>query len=82
LLQTTLNDPLVGKIATVIFGMIVINLLVCFVQGLTSGSVESSDRRYGIQYDLSFFRFLAAILLIIGIFGAIAQRTEKSRGLE
>jgi hypothetical protein len=58
LLQTTLNDPLVGKIATVIFGMIVINLLVCFVQGLTSGSVESSDRRYVIQYRLPFLDIL------------------------
>jgi hypothetical protein len=72
-----LNDPLVAKIATAVIGMIVINLLVRFLQGLTSSHVESSDMRYGIRRGLTFFGYLAAILLIIGIFGAIAQTDGK-----
>ena len=77
LLQTTLNDPLIAKIATAVIGMIAINLLVRFLQGLTSSHVESSDMRHGIRRGLTFFGYLAAILLIIGIFGAIAQTDGK-----
>lgn len=67
-LQTTLNDPFVGKIAAAVFGIFVINLLVRFFQGLISSRVESRDMRYGIRRGLTFFGYLAAILLIIGIF--------------
>jgi len=67
-LQTTLNDPFVGKIAAAVIGMIVINLIVRFLQGLISTRVESRDMRYGIRRGLTFFGYLAAILLIIGIF--------------
>ncbi|MBK8783133.1 MAG: mechanosensitive ion channel [Anaerolineales bacterium] len=67
-LQTTLNDPFVRKIAAAVIGMIVINLIVRFFQGLISSRVESRDMRYGIRRGLTFFGYLAAILLIIGIF--------------
>lgn len=40
-LQTTLNDPFVGKIAAAVFGIFVINLLVRFFQGLISSRVGS-----------------------------------------
>jgi hypothetical protein len=66
-----------ATIATAIIGMIVINLLVRFLQSLTSSHVESSDMRFGIRRGLTVFGYLAAILLIIGIFGAIAQTDGK-----
>ncbi len=59
LLQATLNDPLLGKIAIAVIGMIAINVLVRFLRGRTSTHVESSDVRYGIQRGVLFFGYLA-----------------------
>lgn len=76
-LQTTLHDPLIGKLATAVIGMIVINLPVRFLQGLTPSHVESNGLRYGVRRGLTFSGYLAVILLIIGIFGVIAQTDGK-----
>ena len=67
-LQTYLYDPFVGKITAILIGVIIINLIVRFLQRLASSHVESKEIRYGIRRSLTFFGYLAAVLVIVGIF--------------
>lgn len=66
--QTVLYDPFVGKIVAILIGVIVINLIVRFLQRLSSSRIKSKEMRYGIRSSLKFFGYLAAVLMIIGIF--------------
>lgn len=67
-LQTYLYDPFVGKIVAIVIGIIIINLVVRFLQRLASSHVKSKDVRYGLRRSLTFFGYLASVLLIIGVF--------------
>ena len=67
-LKNTFYDPLIGKIVLIVAGIIIINLSVRFLQRQVSGYVESKEVRYGIRRSLTFFGYLAVVLLIIGIF--------------
>ena len=67
-LQSVLFDPLVGKAVAALIGIVIINLIIRFLQRLVASRVSSKDVRYGIRRGLTFFGYLAAVLLIIGIF--------------
>lgn len=67
-LQTVLYDPFVGKVIAVIIGIIVINLIVRFLQRMVSSRVALKNTRYGIRRGLTFFGYIATVILIIGIF--------------
>ena len=67
-LQTVLYDPIIGKIVAILVGIIIINLIVRFLQRYIASHVDSKDVRYGIRRAVTFFGYLAAVLLIIGIF--------------
>jgi len=66
--QTVLYDPFVGKIVAIVIGIIIINLVIRFLQRLASSNIKSKEVRYGLRRSLTFFGYLAAVLLIIGIF--------------
>lgn len=67
-LQTVLYDPFIGKMVAILIGIIIINLIVRFLQRFVSSSVNSKDVRYGIRRGVTFFGYLAAALLILGVF--------------
>lgn len=67
-LQSVIYDPFIGKIVAIAAGIIVINLIVRFLQRLALSRVETKELRYGIRQGLTFFGYLAVVLLIIGVF--------------
>jgi small-conductance mechanosensitive channel len=67
-LKTVLYDPFVGKIVATVIGIIIINLVVRFLQRLASIRIESKEVRYRIRRGLKFFGYLAAVILLVGIF--------------
>ncbi len=67
-LKTFFADPLVIKILIVVIGIVVINILVRFLQRLASGRLESKVLRYSMRRGLTFFGYLASIILALVIF--------------
>jgi hypothetical protein len=67
-LKTILAEPLAIKIIIVAIGVVVINLLVRFLQRLASGRLESKGIRYSIRRGLTFFGYLASIILVLVVF--------------
>jgi small-conductance mechanosensitive channel len=67
-LKTILAEPLAIKIIIVVIGVIVINLLVRFLQRLASGRLESKGIRYSMRRGLTFFGYLASIILVLVVF--------------
>lgn len=68
LLQIVLYDPFVGKIVAIVIGIIIINLVIRLTQRWVFSHVKSKDVRYGLRRSSKFFGYLAAVLLIIGVF--------------
>ncbi|MBI9050888.1 MAG: mechanosensitive ion channel [Anaerolineaceae bacterium] len=67
-IKTILYDPIIGKIIATLVGIIIINLLVRFLQRMLSSRLETKEIRYKVRRGLSFFGYLAIVLLIIGVF--------------
>ncbi len=67
-LQTILFDPFIGKITTVVIGIILINLLVRFLQRLVATKLESKEVRYGFRRGVNFLGYLAIVLMVVGVF--------------
>src|SRR5574337_217674 len=67
-LQTLLYGPVVGKIVTTIIGIIIINLIVRYLQELLAGRVKTKEMQYGFRRGLTFFGYLATVVLVIGVF--------------
>ncbi len=67
-LQSALANPFIGKLISTIVGVIIINLIVRFLHGLASSRLQSKEVRYSIRRVVTFFGYLAIVLLTIGIF--------------
>jgi small-conductance mechanosensitive channel len=67
-LHTVLYNPIAGKIAAAVIGIILINLIVRFLQRMASSRLKSKETRYSIRRSLTFFGYLAAVILLIGVF--------------
>ncbi|GAB4472571.1 MAG: mechanosensitive ion channel [Anaerolineales bacterium] len=67
-LNKILDEPFVGKLIAVLLGVFIINLIVQFLQRLVASRVQSKEVRYRIRRGLKFIGYVAAILLLIGVF--------------
>ncbi len=67
-LKTMLYDPLVGKIITVIVGVIIINLIVQYLKRLVTARFKTKETRFSARRGLGFFKYIAVVVLIIGVF--------------
>ncbi len=67
-LEKFLYDPTVGKIATIIIGLMVIWLIIRFVQRKFLYKIDSNDNRYRAKKFSSFIGYLFSIILITIVF--------------
>jgi small-conductance mechanosensitive channel len=67
-LNNILVDPLAVKIIIIVIGLIIINLLVRFLQHLISGRFYSKGTYYSIRRGLTFFVYMASIILVLVVF--------------
>lgn len=63
-----LYDPTVGKIVSVIVGLIIINLLARAARRILLGRIENNDTRYRLRKLVNAFGALLSILLITVVF--------------
>ncbi len=62
LVETWLYDPLVGRIALVVFGVLLIQVLMRFPQRSLGRYAQSSDARYRLRKFLSLARLFTRLL--------------------
>ncbi len=67
-LQNGFYDPTVGKIVTVIVGIIIINVLTRVTRRLLLGRIESTDNRYRFRKLVNAAGALVSILLVTIVF--------------
>ncbi len=63
------SDPIYGKIATILIGIVVINIIVHFFQRLVTRYISDSDTSYGIRRALTFVGYVLIVLFIVSVIG-------------
>ncbi len=67
-LQNFLFNSLIGRVITIVVGIILINLIVRFLQSLASSKIKTKEVRFNTRRGLTFFGYLAMVILVIGVF--------------
>jgi small-conductance mechanosensitive channel len=68
LVQKWIHDPMVGRIALVVLGVLLIQVLMRFLRTSLGRYVHSSDARYRMRKFLSFGGYLVMLLFIAAVF--------------
>ena len=67
-LEKILYDPMVGKIVTLVVGIIVIRVLVGLFQRFFAGRIQSNEARYTVRKTLSLVGYALVIVFTLGLF--------------
>ncbi|WP_432821146.1 mechanosensitive ion channel family protein [Trichloromonas sp.] len=67
-LDKILYDPMVGKIVTLVVGILVIRVLVGLLQRVFSGRIQSNEARYTVRKTLSLVGYALVIVFTLGLF--------------
>lgn len=67
-LKKFLYDPTVGKVATIIIGIVIIWLLVKLIQKRILAKIDSNDNRYRAKKFSSFIGYLLTAILLMVVF--------------
>jgi small-conductance mechanosensitive channel len=75
------NYPYLGKIATIIIGIIIINVLVRTLQRQAAKHINAKEMRYSIRRGLTFVGYFSIVVLIIGSFSNQLQNITVALGV-
>lgn len=75
------NNPYLGNIATIIIGIVIINLLVGALQRQVAKHINAKETRYRIRRGLTFTGYFSIIVLIIGTFSNQLQNITVALGV-
>lgn len=80
-IQKWLFDPTVGKLVSAAIGIVIVFILVRFLQRVVSRSVQEKETRYRARKFVSFFGYVAAFLLLAGIFSSRLSQLTVAFGV-
>ena len=66
--QQFLNNPILGRIAVILLGIIVIWLLIKFIQRRLSAKIKGNDHKYRAKKFSSFVGYFLTVILLIVVF--------------
>lgn len=75
------NNPYLGKITTIIIGIIIINLLIGLLQRQAASRIKEKEMRYSVRRALTFFGYFSIVVLIIGTFSNQLQNITVALGV-
>lgn len=63
------SDPIYGKIASILIGLVVINIIIHFFQRLAGRYIHDKDTSFSIRRVLTFVGYIIMVLFIVSVIG-------------
>lgn len=81
ILNVLSENPIYGKIAAILVGVIVINFVFSFLRRLATRYIGDSDTSYNIRRGLTFLGYILAVLFIVSVLGNQLNSLAVSLGV-